>query len=181
MKVERLPVQVFQHVTPPEPGLVEAPLRDHPDKHPFKPNGGLWTSTWETAFITGWPSWTREEDFLVRDTGWLLHPAQARVISIGGLDDALEFEREYGYVPTWWTKEDPLHMILLDWVKVAQDADAVRLTSPYHPGLRFGYQLRSAINWYGWDCESTWWARWCFEGDPEPVDLADAFAVKETC
>jgi hypothetical protein len=155
-----------------------------------KPYGGLWTSTFETAFESGWPSWCLGEDFAVEQfqEAWLLEPRECRVIQIAGFPMVHEFMRRYA-VDLWpeitekmRSESGPRYYgiegyedvdfssgagMCPAWERVAEDADAVRLLTPYAMDVRLGPYM----SFYGWDCESVVWLRWCFDGRARRVDL----------
>lgn len=169
----------------------------------MKPSGGLWTSTWETAFDVGWPSWCIGEDWRTDslEPAWLLEPRECRVIELAGFDMCHEFMLRYGQElysrPTHkvqargafvWKEPLPMpeytlrdgrkirsgHSLCPVWERVAEDADAVRLLTPYDFDVRLG----PYIAFYGWDCESTVWLDWQFEDGVEPVVLTELVAGK---
>jgi hypothetical protein len=167
----RLPTQIFIGNRPVEDKFVAVRNYGTPDAPiagVYKPSGGIWTSTWETAFEIGWPWWCLAEDFHEIVEGWLLEPRPCRVLTIDDFETALAFMRQYG------TTIKGLSMTVHpEWEKVAVDYDAVRVTNPYSPGLRFGAAEELGLLFYGWDCESTVWLRWCFEGEATYVDLSE--------
>jgi hypothetical protein len=167
----------------------------------MKPVGGLWTSTWETAFTEGWPSWVLGEEFHVEqlDQAWLLEPVECNVIELAGFDQCHEFLKRYGkqlysmprnegvpppgaslpypfdgvetyedspYGMAYSTWDTPSAVCPV-WEDVQQDADCVRLLTPYAMDVRLGPYLC----FYGWDCESTIWLRWKFKGAARRVSL----------
>lgn len=140
-----------------------------------KPRGGFWTSTWETAFEDGWPWWCLRERYSIVETGWLMQPLPCRVLTISDKRSALSLMENYGINIA---KQRRYELWLPDWARVARDFDAVRLTAPYDPELRFSTHPKIGINFYGWDCESTVWLSWQFgDDDPEPVDLSERAAA----
>lgn len=137
----------------------------------LKPSAGLWTSTYETSNDEGWESWCKSEEMdWLSETGYLVTPrADANVFEI----NPATFP---GFVERFGTPRYPGETSILaseldiDWAKVAEAYDGVRVTTPYHETIRYSHVLV----FYAWDCESTWWARWCFEEDegrPVKVDL----------
>lgn len=170
VRVERLSTQVFIGAQPDVRRF--DPITDYGDAVErglpcgwLKPHGGLWTSTWETAFTVGWPAWCIAEEFKPIEDGWLLKPARARVLTIRSGADVDAFMRCYGE-PLW----PGSHRECPAWSRVAEGADAVRLVAPHNPEIRFS---PVHMTFYGWDCESTLWFRWCYAGEPEHVDLRE--------
>lgn len=161
----------------------------------MKPVGGLWTSTWETAFTEGWPSWVLGEEFHVEqlDQAWLLEPVECNVIELAGFDQCHEFMVRYAK-QLYSLSDSGLKSMIFDneaqldperpyarahehfdtpsmacpvWEEVMQDADCVRLLTPYAWNVRLGPYLF----FNGWDCESTVWLRWKFKGAAKRVSL----------
>lgn len=162
-----------------------------------KPVGGMWTSTYETAFDVGWPSWVLDEEFHVEqlEQAWLLEPRKARVIELLDFPMCHEFMRRYAhdysgaaacmrerFGASWlWSLEGyedvdfgGASLMCPEWERVAEDADAVRLLTPYGMDIRFGPYL----TFNGWDCESTIWLDWCFAGPARRVDLSPQIDAK---
>lgn len=163
----------------------------------MKPPGGLWTSTWETAFDVGWPSWCLGEDFRTEqfEEAWLLEPVECRVIELAGFDQCHEFMKRYAKELHSWPKTDAWESMLEHdpdsvyrraheafntpsmacpvWTEVAKDADCVRLLTPYAFDVRLGPYLFFNT----WDCESTIWLRWRFKGAARRVDLTPQLAL----
>jgi hypothetical protein len=156
----------------------------------MKPYGGMWTSTWGTAFDEGWPAWCLRESFHIGqfEEAWLLEPEECRVIELIGFDMCHEFLSRYGQelyrfpddmgkLPPFFRSDGPhakAHerwhtpsAVCPVWEKVAEEVDAVRLLTPYSPDVRLGPYL--CFN--AWDCESTIWLSWKFSGVTR-VDLS---------
>lgn len=170
----RMPTQVYQGVDRPIPDKLQ-PIPEWPRDHGgnrWKPGNGLWTSTWASAFECGWPAYTRTEDYYVIDDGWLLEPVEANVYVVDGFEAASELERKYALE----IDARPPIDLMIDWHRFAQDWDAVHCPVPWLLRWDTGERLRSSLTWYGWDCESTWWARWMFDGEATHVDLEVAAA-----
>jgi len=179
----RLPTQMFTGLMP-RPAKLE-PLREN--SHPWKPGGGLWTSSFHEG-TSGWVEWCRGERFRTervrRPRQWLLDPLDVRVFAVASADDVERVFDEYGVdyrerlglprlddggpfsdvFPRW-------HYWTLDWERFVADWDALWLASPWIPigeePLAMPLRMESVM-FYGWDCESTWWARWSFENVRRP-------------
>lgn len=152
-----------------------------------KPGGGLWTSTFETHAETGWFNWcVSEQPNWLHRFGYLLEPVECRVIQIATKKDHDEFHDRYARPHPYerdiaeWKKPlgetgSGILSCMIDWEAVAGDADAVRLVNPWE--MRWGGELEGrwshTITFYGWDCESTWWSRWLFQGKAKRVPLED--------
>jgi hypothetical protein len=159
----------------------------------MKPVGGMWTSTYDTAFEEGWPAWCIGENFHLEhlNEAYLLEPVECRVIELAGFDQCHAFMARYGRqlhsLPSsadrWFMEPgadpervyarayehfDTPSMACPVWEDVMADADCVRLLTPYAMNVRLGPYL--CFN--GWDCESTVWLRWKFEGQATKVDLS---------
>ena len=157
----------------------------------MKPVGGLWTSTYETAFTEGWPGWVLGEEFHVEqlEQAWVLEPVECNVIELAGFDQCHEFMVRYakqlfsmpdsglrgsiigadpeGVHARAYEHFDTPSMACPVWTDVMQDADCVRLLTPYAFNVRLGPYLF----FNGWDCESTVWLRWKFVGAAKRVSL----------
>lgn len=101
-----------------------------------------------------------------------MSPRPVRVWEIANRDDVEEFHDRYA------TKDNRFHSIVyVDWVRVCQEVDAVHLHTAWvgkthlheHPSRKWGMSL----TFTGWDCESTWWARWKFKGRARRVALPE--------
>lgn len=163
----------------PRPGSVGPPS----NRRGFgvKPRGGMWTSSEDDK--ENWPNWCHGEgmaSFVNRIQPWALTPDPgAKVYQIDTYED----------LRALWTiyplRDDPTLTRLntsvynrpeagayrhekkwIDWAKVAESYDAVHLTAAGQWATRMpGFDNPSAehgLDLYGWDCESTWWARWKF-------------------
>lgn len=136
-----------------------------------KPDGGFWTSTWETAWDEGWPGWCAREQYGYTERGWLLDPLPCRVYTVTDEMTATVLCERY-CIPTF--PDSPYPSWHLDWEQIAQEWDAIRLTAPYNPALRFASpDSKISMNFYGWDCESTVWLRWMFEAEPIFADMGE--------
>jgi hypothetical protein len=156
----------------------------------MKPVGGMWTTTYETALTEGWPWWVLAEDFHVEqlDEAWLLEPVECNVIELAGFDQCHEFMVRYakqlfsfdsglrdniilsdpdGVYARAYEHFDTPSMACPMWEDVMQDADCVRLLTPYAFNVRLGPYLFFNT----WDCESTVWLRWKFKGAARRVSL----------
>ena len=157
----------------------------------MKPVGGLWTTTWETAFDEGWPAWVLAENFHVEqlNQAWLLEPVECNVVELAGFDQCHEFMVRYAKqlfsLPDSGLRDliissdpdgvyarahehfDTPSMAAPIWEEVKKEADCVRLLTPYAFNVRLGPYLFFNT----WDCESTIWLRWCFRGAARRVDL----------
>lgn len=148
--------QTQLHVIRPteKPGEPIYPIRN---ARTVKPNGGLWTSTYDPERGSAWVQWCLSEEFDIPTDGvWqgrILTPRRdARIAVIDSLDDLERLYRRY-----------PLEVIsglwsVLDFERMAADYDAVHLTDDGQWATR----LTHPYSLYGWDCESTNWFRWAF-------------------
>lgn len=188
VRYTKLPVQLWLGKGPPVEEKFEPALNYGASRKGgyMKPVGGMWTSTWETAFEDGWPNWCLGEGFREDSLGeaWLLTPKPMRVIELAGFHMVHEFMKRYAerLYSTPGLDDQPYYNDIEGipkeelvgtsamcpvWERVAEDADAVRLLTPYAPDVRLGPYMA----FYGWDCESTVWLRWGFEDEAEAVDL----------
>lgn len=136
----------------------------------MKPVGGLWTSTFDERYGSGWVQWCLAEEF-GRSRGdpvfpiWTLDPnPEARVYEVDSYADLEALHERYGdFAPPPRSRLpifDLSHFGVpwLDWHRIAEDFDAVHLTEEGQWATR----LTAPLNLYGWDCESTLWLRWAF-------------------
>lgn len=122
-----------------------------------KPNGGMWTSTYDPSIGSGWIDWCHKEDFRVPGGGWrswLLVPSPGvRVLTIDTLEDlVLALNRYPRTEPAWRTNLFGMSRYF-DFEAVARDYDAIHLTEEGQWRTR----LSHPDNLYGWDCESVLW------------------------
>ena len=190
-----LPVQLKTGIRPVKSKFEEARNYGHEGRRSgfMKPVGGMWTSTYETAFEDGWPAWCIGEDFRLDDLkkAYLLEPVECNVIELAGFDECHEFMVRYGkqlYSMPGPEKDlrlerfadpdgvyarahehfDTPSAVCPTWEEVMEDADCVRLLTPRDWNVRLGPYL----HFNGWDCESTVWLRWKFAGAARKVDLS---------
>lgn len=146
----------------PRPRAVRPPQNS--DGHAMnKPLGGLWTSSLDHA--TGGCDWVRFCREGYRDArafhGWLLSPAPtARLAVVDSHADLCALHARYGLLAAPAGPWDGG----LDWERLAADYDGLHLTARGQRETRWPFG--SPITLYGWDAESTWWARWMFVGEP---------------
>lgn len=123
-----------------------------------KPDGGLWTSTWDPEYGSGWIDWCLAESFAGPSFNvWLLTPdPAARLYEVATLDDLERLVEQYPGETgrLGGTREYP------SWTAVAEDYDGVHLTDDGQWATRMSHP----VNLYGWDCECTLWFRWKFTG-----------------
>lgn len=178
----RLPTQLFAGLKPRPEKLVDG--GGPQQHHPWKPAGGIWTSTYRDG-TSGWVEWCRDESFNVdrvsRRRQWLLDPLDVRVRQVDSGEAVKTLFDEYGVdyreailggeklpelVPTF-APEPHFNYWTLDWVRFAEDYDALWLADPWLTVDGLPLRLASMM-FYGFDCESTWWARWSFENVRRP-------------
>lgn len=147
------------------------PVEERPRAKPTNGSGGLWTSTYDERFGSGWVQWCLSEEFDCDRKNptfhiWTLEPdPEARVYTIDTYRDLDRLCRLYGRTHTFGEDSPfgPFHDTYPDWSLVAESYDAVHLTDDGQWATR----LSGPLNLYGWDCESTLWFRWKF------IDMAD--------
>lgn len=132
-------------------------------------SGGLWTSTFDERYGSGWVQWCQGEQWGYADAHegaeprwqtWVLDPEQtARIARIACYADLAalvaaypqtEHSADRGYGE--WSESCPA------WHLIAEDFDAVNLTE----NGQWDTRLSHPLSLYGWDCESTLWLRWAF-------------------
>jgi hypothetical protein len=125
-----------------------------------KPLGGLWTSTW-LGYGSDWTRWCEDNDWDSPTDAWrgfLLAPkSDARVLVIDSVADMLRLPWESP--KGWWG---------VNWATVFDAYDGVHLTER---GQRATHLPALDRDLYGWDAESTCWARWVFD-EPQTVAFA---------
>ena len=162
-----LPAQA--HCGPKQPSKTKfRQMRLHRGLRRDKPIYGFWTSTFETLEDIGWVGWCRAESYANPQEAWLLQPTPARVFEVRDSNDSLRLHEKYGILwgdlgPAFG---EPDRYAGLDWDRLVQDYDAVRLVNPFE--CRFE---NHASTFYGWDAESTVWLRWCFVDEISRVAL----------
>jgi len=148
-----------------EPGEIEAVVNI--EGLPFKPAGGLWTSTFTPyeVFCSAWIRWCANNlpERLPKSEKqcWVLYPsAEARVAQISSIDDyrkVLEVAKRYDKMKKRWC---------IDWEKLAMLCDGLWLTEDglYSVGYaEFEVEYPELVSFYGWDAESIVWFRWVFD------------------
>ncbi len=119
-----------------------------------KPRGGLWTSTYDADYGSGWVRWCvayRYNEPL--DLHWTVVSVSSTA-KVAIIDSAADFAGLINRYPRL------LHGRRgLNFERLAQDYDAVHLT---HEGYLKSRSPRSGPRLIGWDCESTLWFRWVF-------------------
>jgi hypothetical protein len=121
-----------------------------------KPQGGLWTSTKDENIVSGWYEWAHSEGMLPTEaTTWELTPERdAVLIEVDSLGDLTALLERYSEGERWG------RMPRIDFEAMVQDGfDGMHLTDSGQWATRM-----SDPSLYGWDCESTVWFRWAFEG-----------------
>lgn len=120
-----------------------------------KPEGGLWTSTYDPAYGSDWVRWCLTEEFGNVNVGsWLIEPDPgARILTIDTLSDLRGVLAEYGRTaldlgqdPRWCKP---------DFERLAQLYDGFHLTE----AGQWATRLSRPFDLYGWDCESMVWFR----------------------
>lgn len=175
--MERHPIQL--HLTSAHDVIGEVcPVENGDGKRSLfcKPIGGLWTSTWDAKKRTSsWVEWCKDEDELtfIADTHWfLLTPkADSRIYTIDTLAD-LEWLVDRYPLDLRGTGLEMMRDRYLDYVRIAQEYDAIHLTEEGQWRTRLTFP-----NLYGWDVESTVWFRWCFAKirEIEPTVVANIY------
>lgn len=165
--VDEYPPQLFIHPERPSAEKFEEP--SNADGPPNKPDGGMWTSSYEDG-TCAWLRWVESEQWSPHPIdeleGWLLEPRDdldLYVINSKTDLDAImnEFSHE-GLIPS---------MPTIDFEAIADVYDGIWLTARGQAETRF-----SMPGLYGWDCESTLHFSYDnFVGEPENVDLDLSF------
>lgn len=195
---KKLPLQLKTGIKPVKSKFKDARNHGHAGQPSgfMKPVHGMWTTTYETALEEGWPAWCLAEDFRTADLrkAYILEPTECNVIELAGFDQCHDFMVRYAKELYTLSKLPKLEgmdpegayaraheyfdspsLACPVWEEVAKDADCVRLLTPYAHNVRLGPYLF----FNGWDCESTVWLRWKFEGTAKKVDLLSEIATSK--
>lgn len=157
--------QVFVHPERPTPERID-PVTN---ARIMKPEGGLWTSSLKANGdgppTCGWIEWMNAERWFRHGEdarAWVLQPdPDATVYRIDSPTDLQALVSEF-------PAESDVPRILdpkLDYEAVAEVYAGIWLTAQGQRLTRF-----SQPSLYGWDCESTLWFGWHFEGEPVELD-----------
>lgn len=160
------------------PQLFRAPGRIEVSKEMFekirttsgtKPDGGLWTSTFDPRIGSAWLRWccfNYDAENKARPY-WLLTPKTCNVAVVHSLDDLKHLLERYGFTPEWWPRALGRRKNVeefvdfdryLDFAKMVSEYDAIHMTREGQWATHL-----SRPNLYGWDCESTLWLKWSFK------------------
>ncbi|HUY78026.1 MAG TPA: hypothetical protein VMV29_14730 [Ktedonobacterales bacterium] len=184
-RIDELCAQLWMGKQEPTPQTLQVARNSHP-MHTFagKPEGGLWTSTWdEQAQTAEWLDWLRSEEpgWLEPLQGWLLIPQHdASVYVIDGVADLQRCISAYPRQDAAMRQFLDEHPTLRSWM-LAREIDHEAI----HAAGYVGFHLTSAgqhrtrhsqPDLYGWDVECTVWYEWAF-ADVRPVDAAIIHAV----
>lgn len=153
------PTQLFSSWLAPRPGLMD-PVADARPSGGGKPEGGLWTSTYDdpAGRSSEWVRFCREQHpSALRPFGWLLEPREgaARVFEVRNEADADALRALYPHPgPSG---------ISFEALAEGGEIDGVRLVDP---GL---FRMRDRGSW---DVECTFWVRFSFGRRPRRVQLS---------
>lgn len=133
----------------------------------MKPNGGIWTSTFDPEYVCSWHRWCVSEmpDWINGKSIYTLEPVSAKVYVIDCRTDLLQLTNKYGLLKRLGGSNG-WRIFGLDFESMVRDGiDAVHLTEAGEWQTRYGGGMYSLNDWnlYGWDCESTIWLKWCFQ------------------
>lgn len=140
------------------------PIKNRP--HGFvKPEGGLWTSTYDPDCGSDWVQWNLGERYTgeIREEEGankiyydccLLYPREADICIVDDFEDLEDIFYNYPFR----SKGSFGMPEYIDYEALAQDFDAMHLTFRGQRETRMTHPL----SLYGWDCESTIWFRDCF-------------------
>lgn len=149
----------------------------------WKPRGGLWTSTMDEEG-GDWIRWLHSQDYSLEDPRWggklwLLRPTDANVCVIATPEDYNETAERFPYPDNPMIGKGVYSMEkMIDWQAVAETYDALHVPTPHPFRLVMGIGIDDYETYYAagmffdtCDAESTCWFRWCFEGEPEEINL----------
>ena len=141
----------------------------------IKPDGGIWTSSYNEEFGSDWIRWMHSEQFYNNghEDVYLLKPRDdAKIYTINSYTDLLHLIKQYPPIITVFGK-------FLDFEAIAKDYDGIHLTYDGEIATRY----TDDIDLYGWDVECTLWFRWCFSSvemlDKNIHDFADSYITDD--
>lgn len=181
-------MQIAELSTRPDPARID-PIRNPPQMRSFdfakyrgnKPTGGLWTSTYtpDDEFISDWQrgrrtnaliqmAYPERADLADLVAYGMMVRADARVLEIVSMSDAIEFTRECRIACVETPDLGPLGVAitgeLTDWQRAAGRYDGIHLTPEAADELAWAMvHDGEATAFHTWNCESTLWTRWVFE------------------
>ncbi len=143
----------------------------------WKPRGGLWTSSLNEQGGQ-WVEWLLGEGYSLEDERWggglwLLEPANANICVIEEPADLHRLHEIYPY-PDAITELRSMRL-LIDWVLVGREYDAVHVPDPW--AHRWSEDMAASMFFYTMDAECTVWYRWRFEGEPKLLDPSELSMV----
>lgn len=174
----KLPPQIRVSTTKPEPDKIN-PLSD--DLF-WKPRGGLWTSTLDDEG-GDWVRWLKGENYSLDDPRWggdlwVLKPKKAKLFTIANPDNYNALAERF---PHPLLEKEPFKDLksmekMIDWPEVAKHYDGIYMPRPWSYRLEFEEKYYSAGLFFNTcDAESTCWFKWCFEGEPELLELSGKY------
>jgi hypothetical protein len=128
---------------------------------PVKPVGGMWTSTYtpNEEFDSDWIRWCSTEGFYAGRHKWLMKPKNnLEVLVVDNKEDLKSIAEAYEKDTYKGTDTSLLSEIVLDFKKIAEDFDAMRLTKNGQWETRLTDRGEPSL--YGWDSESVLHFRW---------------------
>jgi hypothetical protein len=149
------------HRSPPSRQQFNPPVNERPGAMGgIKPQGGLWTSTYDPDNGSAWVQWCLSEDYGVPRgytwQAWLLVPRlDARILTIDTYTDLEHVVTVYGLPSAPTLHPDS---IALNFEKLAHHYHGIHLTE----AGQWATRLSQPHSLYGWDCESTLWLNWAF-------------------
>jgi hypothetical protein len=181
----KLGSQVFVSHTTPEPHLIE-PVENGSDLF-WKPRkGGMWTSTLDEEGGE-WVRWLNGEGYPLEDERWggklwLLSPAEANVYVVAGPKELFALHEQFPLAVPASISELKMFRRMVDWEAASQVYDAIWVPNPWAyrfltPGIGSSEEEmeeahQASMFFYVMDAECTCWFRWCFEGEPQLLDLS---------
>lgn len=125
-----------------------------------KPNGGFWTSTYNSLYGSEWIRWATSEEFRHPPFKcWLVYPNKdAKILHLKDADDWIRFTETYKVPDQRFPPNHILHTLgqyKIQWEPIAESYDAVHITSECATGGHFLHGLSNNC----WDVESTVWFR----------------------
>lgn len=162
----------------PMPELLECPSMDLKRRSIGKASGGLWTSSLQLRPgrrpACDWARWCLDEQFLEPyGLPWwrLLPESAADLIVIRSLADLQTVVARFPHSRYGSRLGSAGYPLGFDDREIDFCAAVTAGFAGLHLTRRGMWETRLShpLDLYTWDCESTWWGRWAFAGEPELV------------
>lgn len=126
---------------------------------PNKPKGGMWTSTYtpNKEFDSNWIRWFVKEEYNCGNHKWKLFPKEnIDVLVVNSKSDLISIVDKYEKNIYKGEKSSRIPNAVLDFKKISEDFDAIRLTKEGQEEMDFF----EYPNLYSWDTETVLNLKW---------------------